>query len=151
MKVILLEDIKTLGKADDIVEVSAGYANNMLIKRKLALEATPANINSVKMRKKTEAEKLAREYEEAVRAGKEMEGRIIELPMKCGEGNRLYGAVTAMDVAKAFEASGYPVDKRNIEFDPHIKTLGDYDAQIRLHSKVTVKVRLRVTDLGKKK
>ena len=151
MKVILLEDVKSLGKADDIVEVSSGYANNMLIKKKLALEATPANLNSVKMRKKTEAEKVQKEYEDAVRSGKEMDGKIFELPMKCGEGNRLYGAVTAMDVARVIEASGFKVDKRDISIDSHIKTVGEYDAEIKLHNKVTVKVRLHVTDLGRQK
>jgi large subunit ribosomal protein L9 len=151
MKVILLEDVKSLGKADDIVEVSSGYANNMLFKKKLALEATPANLNSVKMRKKTEAEKLQKEYDDAVLNAKAMEGRVFELPMKCGEGNRLYGAVTGMDIAKAIEASGFKVDKRNISIDSHIKTLGEYDAEIRLHSKVSVKIRLHVVDIGKHK
>ena len=148
MKVILLEDVKSLGKADDIVEVSAGYANNMLFKKKLALEATPENLNSVKMRKKAEAEKLAKEYELAVQNGKLMEGKTFDLQMKCGEGNRLYGAVTAMDVAKAMETAGFKVDKRNISIDNHIKVLGVYDAEIKLHSKVSVKVKLNVKSIS---
>lgn len=151
MKVILLEDVRALGKTDDIVEVSAGYANNLLFKKKLALEATPANLNSVKMRKKTEAEKVLKEYDDAVKTGKDMEGKIFVLPMKCGEGNRLYGAVTSIDVARVIEASGYKVDKRDISIDAHIKTIGEYDAEIKLHNKVAVKVKLHVTDLNKQK
>lgn len=150
MKVILLEDVKSLGKADDIVEVNPGYGNNFLIKKKLALEATSENLNSVKMRKKTAEEKARLEYEEALRSAEVMSGKVFELPMKCGEGSRLYGAVTGMDVARAAEAAGFRVDKRNITINSHIKTLGLYDAEIKLHNKVSVNIKLNIVDAGKK-
>ncbi len=150
MKVILLEDVRTLGKTDDIVEVSPGYANNFLFKRKLALEATPGNLNIVKLRKKTEQEKARQEYDDAVKYASEIDGKVFELPMKCGDGNRLYGAVTGMDVARVIEAAGYKVDKRNITIETHIKTLGLYDAEIKLHSKVSAKIKLSIVDAGKK-
>lgn len=150
MKVILLEDVRTLGKTDDIVEVSPGYANNFLFKRKLALEATPGNLNIVKLRKKTEQEKARQEYDDAVKYASEIDGKVFEMPMKCGDGNRLYGAVTGMDVARVIEAAGYKVDKRNITIETHIKTLGLYDAEIKLHSKVSAKIKLSIVDAGKK-
>ncbi len=150
MKVILLEDVKTLGRTDDIVEVSPGYANNFLFKKKLALEATAENLNVVRMRKKTEQEKALKEYEDAVKLSAEIDGKVFELPMKCGDGNRLYGAVTGMDVARIIESAGYRIDKRSITIQEHIKTLGVYDAEIKLHSKVTAGIRLNIVDAGRK-
>lgn len=151
MKVILLEDVRNLGKADDIVEVAPGYANNFLIKKNIALEATPENLNSVKMRKKTEKQKQKQEHEDAIKAAEKINGMVFEIPMKCGEGERLYGAVTGMDVAKSIEEAGFKVDKRNINIISNIKTLGEYDAEIKLHNKVTAKVKLKITDIKDKK
>ncbi len=149
MKVILLQDVKSLGKADDIVEVSTGYANNMLFRKNLALEATPSNLNSIRMKKKAEAAKQQRDLENAIAMGKEMQDKVFDLPMKCGEGGRLYGAVTSMDVADAIGKAGYKVDKRGVTVTSHIKNAGEFDVEIKLHAKVTTKVRIRVLDAGK--
>ena len=147
MKVILLQDVKGHGKADDIVEVNDGYARNFLFKKDLALEATPANLNSVKNKKKAEAAKSARELEDARKVGETLNNKIFTLPVKCGEGGRLYGAITSMDVAAALEKEGYSVDKRNINFKTQIKNLGDFEADVKLHPKVTVKIGVKVTAL----
>ncbi len=144
MKVILLKDVKDLGKPDDIVEVHDGYARNFLFKQQLALEATPANLNDVKTRKKAEAAKVARELENARAMASRINGQVITLPMKCGEAGRLYGAVTTMDIAGALEKAGYKVDKRGISIRQPVKTLGDYDVDIRLHAEVNIKVTIRV-------
>lgn len=149
MKVILLQDVKSLGKADDIVEVSTGYANNMLFKKNLALEATTSNLNSIKMRKKAEAAKTQRELETAIAMGKEMQDKVFTLPMKCGEGGRLYGAVTSMDVANAIGKAGYKVDKRGITVTSHIKNIGEFDVEVKLHTKVATKVKIRVIEAEK--
>jgi large subunit ribosomal protein L9 len=149
MKVILLQDVKSLGKADDIVEVSTGYANNMLFKKNLALEATTSNLNSIKMRKKAEVAKIQRELETAIATGKEMQDKVFSLPMKCGEGGRLYGAVTSMDVASAIAKAGYKVDKRGITVTSHIKTIGEFDVEVKLHTKVTTKVKIKVIEAEK--
>jgi len=149
MKVILLQDVKSLGKAEDIVEVSTGYANNMLFKKGLALEATPSNLNSIKIKKKAGVAKLQRELEAAIAMGKEMQEKVFTLPMKCGEGGRLYGAVTSMDVADAIGLAGYKVDKRGITVTTHIKTLGEFDVEVKLHPKVTTKVKIKVTETDK--
>lgn len=144
MKVILLKDVKDLGKTDDIVEVNDGYARNFLFKQKLALEATAANLNSVKNRKKAEDARAAREVAEARETASRINGQTFKLPVKCGEGGRLYGAVTAMDVAGALAKAGFKVDKRGISIHQAIKTLGDYEADVRLHTDVTAKIQIRV-------
>lgn len=144
MKVILLKDVKDLGKTDDIVEVNDGYARNFLFRQKLALEATPANLNSVKMRKNAENARQARELENARQVASRINGQLFTLPVKCGQGGRLYGAVTAMDIAGALANAGHKVDKRGILIQQAVKTLGDYDVDIRLHAEVTARIQIRV-------
>ncbi|NLW11413.1 MAG: 50S ribosomal protein L9 [Clostridiaceae bacterium] len=147
MKVILLQDVKGHGKADDIVEVNDGYARNFLFKKNLALEATPANLNSVRNKKKAEAAKAERELEDAREVGARLKDQIFTLQVKCGEGGRLYGAITSMDIAAVLEKAGYSVDKRNITIKTQIKNLGDFEADVKLHPKVTVKIGIKVTSL----
>ena len=149
MKVILLQDVKSLGKAEDIVEVSTGYANNMLFKKNLALEATPSNLNSIKIKKKAEAARIQRELESAIVMGNSMQDKVFVLPMKSGEGGRLYGAVTSMDVANAIGAAGYKVDKRGITVTTHIKNVGEFDVEVKLHPKVTTRVKIKVIEAEK--
>lgn len=149
MKVILLQDVKSLGKAQDIVEVSTGYANNMLFKKNLALEATPSNLNSIKIKKKAEAAKAQREIDTAIEMARQMQNKVFNLPVKCGEGGRLYGAVTSMDIAQAIGQAGYKVDKRGITIPVNIKNLGEYEAEIKLHSQVTTKIRINIAEKAK--
>lgn len=146
MKVILLEDVKSLGKADDIVDVNPGYANNFLIRKKMALEATPENLNSVKMRKKTEKQRQHQEYEDALETAEKIKDIVFEIQMKCGEGGKLYGAVTGMDIADAILKAGFKVDKRNITILSHIKSIGLYDAEVKLHNKVNAKIKIKVSE-----
>jgi large subunit ribosomal protein L9 len=150
MKVILLEDVKSLGKAGDLVEVSPGYANNMLFRKKLALEATSSNLNSLKTRKQSEDAKTEKQYQEALAMAEKMQNITFVLPVKCGEGKKLYGAVTAIDVAKAIASEGFSVDKRGITVETHIKTPGDYEAEVRLHPKVSVVIKIKVAETDKK-
>ena len=147
MKVILLKDGKGLGKADDIKEVQDGYARNFLFKQNLALEATPANLNSIKNKKGAEAARAARELAEAKEIGAKLSGQTIQLAMKAGEAGRLYGAVTAMDVAAALEKAGYKIDKRGIHLSQAVKSLGRFEAEIKLHHEVTIKIGLEVVAL----
>jgi large subunit ribosomal protein L9 len=147
MKVILLKDVKALGKADDIKEVQDGYARNFLFKQNLALEATPANLNSVKNRKSAESARASRELAEARDMGARMNGQVFTMPMKCGDAGRLYGAVTAMDIAEMLAKNGFKVDKRGISFHQAIKTLGEFEAEVRLHHDVTVKIGIKVVSI----
>ena len=147
MKVILLKDVKGLGKSDEIKEVQDGYARNFLFKQNLALEATPQNLNSVKMRKGAESARAARELEQARDIAAKLKGQTVRLAVKTGEGGRLYGAVTAMDVAAALEKIGHKVDKRGITLHQQIKSVGNYEAEIKLHHEVTIKISLDVVSL----
>ncbi|NLT11891.1 MAG: 50S ribosomal protein L9 [Clostridiaceae bacterium] len=144
MKVILLEEVKGLGKADDIVEVNDGYARNFLFKKDLALEATPSNLNSIKIKKAAQAERARRHLEECKEMGSKLSGQTFKLEMKTGEGGRLYGAVTASDIAAAVAKSGYKVDKKNITIKNPIKAIGVYDIVAKLHTEVSVTIKVQV-------
>lgn len=148
MKVILLEDVKGLGKANDIVEVSDGYARNFLYKKNLALESTPSNMNAIKLKKGSLAEKARRELAEAQETGRMLSGQAVTLEMKTGEGGRLYGAVTAMDIAAALAKKGYKVDKKQITIKNPIKMIGTCEVGLRLHAEVTVNITVDVTSLS---
>ncbi len=144
MKCILLADVKGLGKKDDIVEVQDGYARNFLLKKKLACEANADNMNKNKLKKGAEAEHARRELEEARKNGKLLDGKTVTLAVKTGEGGRLYGAVTAMDVAEAIKKAGFDVDKKNIVIKNPIKAIGTYEVTAKLHTQVSVKVNVEV-------
>ena len=144
MKVILLEDIKSLGKKEDIVEVNDGYARNFLIKKNKALEATPENLNSVRVKKNAAIERARREKEEAQALAKKMKDKTIVIKMKSGEGGKLYGAMTAMDVSTALEKQGYHVDKKNITIKTPIKSAGVYEIDVKLYTDVTTKIQVEI-------
>ncbi len=150
MKVILLAPVKGLGKADDIVEVNDGYARNFLFKKNLALEATAANLNQVKLKKGSEAEHARRELEEAKATGQRLAGSHFRIEMKTGEGGRLYGAVTAMDISAALEKGGYKVDKKNIHIKNPIKAIGSFEVLVKLHPEVSVNITVDIKPLRDK-
>lgn len=147
MKVILLADVKALGKKGDIVEVSEGYARNMLLKKKLGKEATGANLNDLKLQNQHE-EKVAQEnYEEAVAFAKEIEQWTVETKIKSGEGGRTFGSVSSKEVCQAIkEQYKKDVDKKKIILDIPIKSLGTYEAKVKLHPKVTATLKIHVSE-----
>lgn len=147
MKVILLQDVKALGKKGDVVEVSEGYARNMLLKKGLGKEATGSNMNDLKLQK-ANAEKVAREALDAAQAlAKEMEGKTVKLAVKTGEGGRVFGSVSSKEVAEALKKQlGYEIDKKKILMESPIKTLGVTNVPIKLHTKVTAEVKVHVTE-----
>ena len=146
MKVVLLQDVKKLGKADDIVEVNDGYARNFLFKQKLAIEATKENLNEVKLRKRAEQVKADRALADAREMAEELEGKAFTMKMKAGAGGRLYGTLTAMDVATALTAGGYEVDKRNITIETPLKMLGTAKVKLKLHNEVMATVEIKVEE-----
>src|SRR5659263_26940 len=148
MKVILLTEVKGLGKADDVVEVNDGYARNLLFKKNLALEATPVNLNAIKLKKGSLAEKARRELLEAKENGKKLSDQRISLTMKSGEGGRLYGAVTAMDIAAVLEKQGYKIDKKHILIKTPIKAVGSFEVTVKLHADVSVNITIDVKALA---
>ena len=146
MKVILLQDVKGLGKADELIEVKPGYARNYLFRKDLAVEATPENMNTIKTRQKAIRAREAQVLAEAQAIGEEIADKTFVLKIKCGSQGKLYGAITSMDVASALAEAGHNVDRRGIHLKDTIRTTV-YDADVRLHSEVTVSIKVDVQAL----
>ncbi|HAV20813.1 MAG: 50S ribosomal protein L9 [Bacillota bacterium] len=145
MEVILLKDVKGLGNEGDVVKVSDGYARNYLIPKGFALQATKANLRMLKDKRETMESKAQRELAAAEKTAKQLENSVVTVRSKAGEGGRLFGSVTAKDIAGAIEkALGIAVDRRRIELEEPIKTLGSYSVLIRLHPEVSATVRVEV-------
>ncbi len=144
MKVILLADVKSLGKKGEIKEVADGYGRNFLIAKKLAQEATSANLNSVEHERKLQADREAKALAEAKELANTLKDTKVTVLAKCGEGGRLFGSITTADIATALADQGFKVDKRKIEINENIKALGEYKATIKLHTKVQAAVILDV-------
>lgn len=147
MKVILLEDVKALGKKGQIVNVNDGYARNFILPKKLGLEANNKNLNDLKL-KKANDEKIAQEQlEEAQELGKKIEAGKVELAIKVGEGGRTFGSVSTKEIAAAVkEQIGYDIDKKKIQLKEAIKTLGTHNVPVKLHTKVTAELKVVVKE-----
>ena len=145
MKVILLKDVKSLGKAGEIVNASDGYARNMLFPKGLAKEATPGNIKALENKKAAEAARQAELKAEALKLKAELADKVLELKSKGGEGGRLFGAVTNADVAAALKADGYDIDKKKISIPNPIKMAGTHKAEIKLYTEVSVIIQVHVS------
>ena len=145
MKVILLEDVKTLGKKGEIVNVSDGYARNMLLPKKLGVEATPKNLNDLKL-KKAHQQKLAQDNLEAAREfAKNLEGKEVVLTLK--EGGKTFGSISAKEICDAAqEQIGMTLDKKKLQLESPIKSLGVTEVPLRLHPEVTGKVKVVVRE-----
>ena len=147
MKVILMEDVKSLGKKGDIVNVSDGYARNMLFPKKLGLEATSKNINDLKLQKAHE-DKVAQELLDAAQAFKaELETKEVTVSIKVGEHGRTFGSVSSKELAEAAKDQlGYDIDKKKMQLSSPIKELGTTKVPIRLHPKVTAELKVIVKE-----
>lgn len=147
MKVILLEDVKSLGKKGQIVNVSDGYARNFVLPKKLGLEATSKNLNDLKLQKANE-EKVAKQIlDEAKALAEKVEAGKVEVKIKVGEGGRTFGSVSTKEIAIAVkEQMGYDIDKKKIQLKDTIKTLGTHNVPVKLHQKVTAELKVIVTE-----
>ena len=147
MEVILLEDVKSLGKKGDKVQVNDGYARNFILKKNLGVEATEKNLNDLKLQKANEEKVKQQIYEEAQAFAKELEGKTVELKLKAGEGGRTFGSVSAKEIAVAAkEQLGYELDKKKFHLPEAIKNFGTYNVPIKLHPKVTGELKVKVTE-----
>ncbi len=147
MKVILLEDVKSLGKKGEIVEVNDGYARNFLLKSKKGIEASKKNLNDLKLQR-ANADKIAKENLEAAKElGEKLKAGQVELSMKTGEGGRAFGSVSSKEIALAAEEQlGLNIDKKKIQLKEQIKSLGVFMVPVKLHPQVTVELKVHVTE-----
>lgn len=145
MKVILLEDVKSLGKKGQIVDVNDGYARNFILPKKLGLEATGKNLNDLKLQKQNQ-EKVAQENLDAAKElAKKIEAVKVEVKIKTGEGGRTFGSVSSKEIAVAAkEQLGLEIDKKKIQMKDAIKNLGTFTVPVKLHPKVTAELKVHV-------
>jgi large subunit ribosomal protein L9 len=144
MEVILREDVKSLGKAGALVRVKPGYARNFLLPHGLAYEATDGNKKRIAAESKAREARATQDRTEAQGAAQQLSGVAITIGAKAGEGDRLFGSITAQDIAERLAAAGHPVDKRKIELEHPIKQLGEHTVLVRLHAEVQAAVRVTV-------
>ncbi len=145
MKVILLQDVKSLGKKDAIVEVNDGYARNFIFKKNLGIEATPKNLNDLKLRQKNEDKVAAENLEAARKFAAEIAEKSVEMAIKAGQDGRVFGSVSTKEIAAAAKDQlGYDLDKKKMQLREPIKNLGTYMVPIRLHPKVTAELKVVV-------
>lgn len=147
MKVILLEDVKSLGKKGQLVEVNDGYARNFILKKKLGVEATNKNLNDLKLQK-AHADKVAQENLEAAQAlAKDLESKEVICTMKVGEGGKTFGSVSTKEIAQAVkEQLKLDLDKKKMVLDEPIKSLGVHNVKLKLHPKVTGTLKVKVVE-----
>lgn len=145
MKVILLQDVKSVGKKDEIVNVSDGYARNFILKKNLGIEATPKHINDLKLRQKNDDKIAAENLEAAKKFSEELATKTVKVAIKAGQDGRVFGSVSTKEIAAAAkEQLGYDLDKKKMHLQEPIKNIGTYTVPIRLHPKVTAELKVIV-------
>lgn len=148
MKVILLADVKALGKKNDVVDVADGYAKNGLINKKLAVEATPKNLNDLKLKKQNNDKVAAENLANAKQISEDLKDKVVTLKIKCGEGGKTFGSVTGKEIAEeAKKQLGIDVDKKKIVISDPIKSVGSYDVTYKVHPEVSAVIKVKVEEL----
>lgn len=143
MKIILLQDIKALGKKGDLAEVNDGYARNFLIPKKMAKEANAAIINEYNQRTEKAKRETEEEKQQAIDLKKLLNDKVVEVAVKCGDG-KMYGSVTSQDIAKALAFEGFEIDKRKITMIDPIRQLGEHIVEVWLYKGTTAKMKINV-------
>ena len=147
MKVILLEDVKSLGKKGELVEVNDGYARNFILAKKLGVEATARNMNDLKLKKAHEDKLAAQRLEEAKAFAEELKKVQVTLKIKAGEGGKLFGSISSKEIAQAAkEQQGLDIDKKKLVLPNPIKAVGATVVPIKLHPKVTAQLKVNVRE-----
>lgn len=147
MKIILLQDVKSLGKKGEIVNVNDGYARNFILPKKLGLEANGKNMNDLKLQKNNEA-KIAKEHLEAAKeTAKQLEAGKVEVAIKVGEGGKVFGSVSNKEIAAEVKKQlGLEIDKKKVQLKDALKTLGTHKVPVKLHPEVTAEVTVEVKE-----
>ena len=146
MKVILLQDVKGKGKKGQMLEVSDGYARNFMLPKKIAIEATPDAINTMRMNDKATQERIAREKAEALATSKKLREMTVVVKAKGGGAGRLFGSVTNAEIADALAKQGVKLDKRKIVLNETIKSIGTYTATCKLGYEITAPLTVKVVE-----
>ena len=147
MKVILLEDVKALGKKGQVVEVSDGYGKNFILKKKLGVEATAKNLNDRKLQEANERKIAAEQLQAAKDLAAQLADQTVSLSIKAGEGGKAFGSVSSKEIARAIsDQLGLEIDRKKLVLPEPIKTFGVHEVPIRLHKDVTGKISVRVTE-----
>ena len=144
MEVILKEDVPKLGSRGDVIKVAEGYGRNYLLPKKLAIEASAANKAVIEQMKAASVRKSAKDKSDAELLAKQYEGVSLTFTRKAGEHDALFGSVTSGDIAHELEGRGFKIDRRRIELDQPIKTIGETNVPIKLHKEVTTHVKVTV-------
>jgi large subunit ribosomal protein L9 len=145
MEVILIQDVKALGKKGDVVKVSDGYARNYILPKKLGLEATKQNLNELRLQKAAEAKKQQEILEEAQELAKKLNDITVRVTIKAGEGGKTFGSVSTKEISNAVkEQYGYDFDKKKLQLSEPIKNAGSYTVPVKLHPKVTAQMKVKV-------
>ena len=147
MKVILLEDVKSLGKKGDIFNVSDGYARNAILPKKLGIEATSKNLNDLKLQNQHADKVAAENLANAKELAKTVEQQKVVIKIKAGEGGKIFGSVSTKEIAQATkEQNGLELDKKKMHLPDGIKALGTYEVPVKLHPQVTAKLTVQVVE-----
>ena len=147
MKVILLEDVKALGKKGQVVEVSDGYAKNFILKKKLGLEATGANMNDLKLQKARDEKVAQQQLDAAKEQAALLEEKSVTLSIKAGEGGKAFGSVSSKEIAAAYKSQlNIEIDKKKLQLAEPVRSLGVYKVPYKVHPKVTAELTVKVTE-----
>ena len=147
MQVVLLEDVKALGKKGQIVNVNDGYARNFILPKKLGVEATNKNINDLKLQKANEARLAAEQLAAARELAEKLGKSSITVSIKAGEGGRAFGSVSSKEIAKAIgDQLGIDIDKKKIMLSDPIKSIGSFEVPVKLHKDVTARLAVKVVE-----
>ncbi len=147
MEVVLLEDVKALGKKGQIVKVNDGYARNFILPKKLGIEATTKNLNDLKLQKANEARVVAEQLEAAKELGAKLSEASVTLSIRAGEGGRAFGSVSGKEISAAIKNQlGYDIDKKKLVLPEPLKTFGSHEVPIKLHKDVTAKLNVKVVE-----
>jgi len=147
MKIVLLKDVKSLGKSGELVEVSEGYARNFILPKKFGVEATPGNLNTLKLKKANEERIAAEQLKDAAELSEKLSGAGISVSIKGGENGKTFGSVSTKEIADAVkEQLGLEIDKKKIVLAEPIKKFGSHEVTVKLHREVTAKLAVKVTE-----
>ncbi|MGE5632706.1 MAG: 50S ribosomal protein L9 [Caulobacteraceae bacterium] len=147
MKVVLLQDVKDLGKKEDLVNVSDGYARNFLFPRKLAVEATSGKLREIQDKKSAEKNRKDNELQNAKQLAEKLNKVEIKLKSKAGENGKLFGSITGKDIADAIKAQyKIEVDKKKVVLHDSLKTLGTYEVEVKVYPEVSAKVKVSIVE-----